>query len=169
MEQLQLIEELPDLKIGWCESYKCLDEPLLEYVWEIANHFVSYEGDISIAPAKFVNRYITSKLTPEENVLRLKEMGVDKSLEDFMAPNFKKMDMSFKDKFLENKDLQNTIKAFGLDVSKLWYLLLFVHDYIEDFSTSLKKSEVQDIGDFVDSLSNCSGITLTLTNEIPMR
>lgn len=164
MEQLQLIEELPDLKIGWCESYKCLDEPLLEYVWEVANHFVSYEGDISIAPAKFVNRYITSKLTPEENVLRLKEMGVDKSLEDFIAPNFKKMDMSFKDRFLENEDLQNTIKAFGLDVSKLWYLLLFVYDYIEDFNTSLKKSEVQDIGDFVDSLSNCSGITLTLTN-----
>lgn len=167
MEQLQLIEELPDLKIGWCESYKCLDEPLLEYVWEVANHFVSYEGDISIAPAKFVNRYITSKLTPEENVLRLKEMGVDKSLEDFIAPNFKKMKMSFKDRFLENEDLQNTIKAFGLDVSKLWYLLLFVYDYIEDFGTnapSLKKSEVQDIGDFVDSLSNCSGITLTLTN-----
>lgn len=164
MEQLQLIEELPDLKIGWCESYKCLDEPLLEYVWEVANHFLSYEGDISIAPAKFVNRYITSKLTPEENVLRLKEMGVDKSLEDFIAPNFKKMDMSFKDRFLENEDLQNTIKAFGLDVSKLWYLLLFVYDYIEDFNTSLKKSEVQDIGDFVDSLSNCSGITLTLTN-----
>ena len=164
MEQLQLIEELPDLKIGWCESYKCLDEPLLEYVWEVANHFVSYEGDISIAPAKFVNRYITSKLTPEENVLRLKEMGVDKSLEDFIAPNFKKMKMSFKDRFLENEDLQNTIKAFGLDVSKLWYLLLFVYDYIEDFGTnapSLKKSEVQDIGDFVDSLSNSSGITLT--------
>ena len=163
MEQLQLIEELPDLKIGWCESYKCLDEPLLEYVWEVANHFVSYEGDISIAPAKFVNRYITSKLTPEENVLRLKEMGIDKSLDDFIAPNFKKMDISFKDRFLENEDLQNTIKAFGLDVSKLWYLLLFVYDYIEDFGTnapSLKKSEVQDIGDFVDSLSNSSGITL---------
>lgn len=166
MEELQLIEELPDLRIGWCESYKCLDEPLLEYVWEVANHFVSYEGDISIAPAKFVNRYITSKLTPEENILRLKEMGVDKSLDDFISPKFKKMNMSFKDKFLENEDLQNTIKAFGLDVSKLWYLLLFVHDYIEDISTSLKKSEVQDIGDFVDSLSNCSGITLTLTNEI---
>ena len=164
MEQSQLIKELPDLKIGWWESYKCLDEPLLEYVWEVANHFVSYEGDISIAPAKFVNRYITSKLTPEENVLRLKEMGVDKSLEDFIAPNFKKMKMSFKDRFLENEDLQNTIKAFGLDVSKLWYLLLFVHDYIEDFGTnapSLKKSEVQDIGDFVDNLSDSTGIILT--------
>lgn len=163
MEQSQLIKELPDLKIGWWESYKCLDEPLLEYVWEVANHFVSYEGDISIAPAKFVNRYITSKLTPEENVLRLKEMGIDKSLDDFIAPNFKKMDMSFKDRFLENEDLQNTIKAFGLDVSKLWYLLLFVHDYIEDFGTnapSLKKSEVQDIGDFVDNLSDSTSIIL---------
>lgn len=163
MEQSQLIKELPDLKIGWWESYKCLDEPLLEYVWEVANHFVSYEGDISIAPAKFVNRYITSKLTPEENVLRLKEMGIDKSLDDFIAPNFKKMDMSFKDRFLENEDLQNTIKAFGLDVSKLWYLLLFVHDYIEDFGTnapSLKKSEVQDIDDFVDNLSDSTGIIL---------
>ena len=158
MEQSQLIKELPDLKIGWWESYKCLDEPLLEYVWEVAN-----EGDISIAPAKFVNRYITSKLTPEENVLRLKEMGIDKSLDDFIAPNFKKMDMSFKDRFLENEDLQNTIKAFGLDVSKLWYLLLFVHDYIEDFGTnapSLKKSEVQDIDDFVDNLSDSTGIIL---------
>ena len=27
------IEELPDLKASWHESYKCLNEPLLEYVW----------------------------------------------------------------------------------------------------------------------------------------
>ena len=26
------IEELPDLKVAWHESYKCLAEPLLEYV-----------------------------------------------------------------------------------------------------------------------------------------
>lgn len=110
MEQLQLIEELPDLKIGWCESYKCLDEPLLEYVWEVANHFVSYEGDISIAPAKFVNRYITSKLTPEENVLRLKEMGVDKSLEDFMAPNFKRWICLSKINFLKMRTCRTQLK-----------------------------------------------------------
>ena len=32
------IEELPDLKVAWHESYKCLNEPLLEYVWEVANN-----------------------------------------------------------------------------------------------------------------------------------
>ena len=31
-EKLHRIEELPDLKANWTESYKCLNEPLLEYV-----------------------------------------------------------------------------------------------------------------------------------------
>ena len=40
-EKIYQIEELPDLKVNWTESYKCLDEPLLEYVWEVANHFLT--------------------------------------------------------------------------------------------------------------------------------
>ena len=35
-EELHQIEELPDLKVTWHESYKCLNEQLLEYVWEVA-------------------------------------------------------------------------------------------------------------------------------------
>ena len=31
------IEELPDLKVAWHESYKCLNEPLLEYVGKVTN------------------------------------------------------------------------------------------------------------------------------------
>ena len=42
------IEELPDLKVAWHESHKCLNEPLLEYVWEVANHFLpDYEDAVS--------------------------------------------------------------------------------------------------------------------------
>ena len=52
------IEELPDLKIAWHESYKCLDVPLLEYVWIIANKFMPAYEDVSAAPAIFANRYI---------------------------------------------------------------------------------------------------------------
>ena len=33
------IEELPDLKVNWIESYKYLAEPLLEYVWEVASDY----------------------------------------------------------------------------------------------------------------------------------
>ena len=40
------IEELPDLKAAWYESYKYLDEPLLEYVWQMANKFLpSFDGE----------------------------------------------------------------------------------------------------------------------------
>ena len=52
-EELHQIKELPDLKVAWHESYKCLNEPLLEYVWEVANHFLPDYEDMSAAPAIF--------------------------------------------------------------------------------------------------------------------
>ena len=51
IEELHQIKELPDLKVAWYESHKYLDEPLLEYVWEVANHFLPDYEDISSAPA----------------------------------------------------------------------------------------------------------------------
>ena len=83
-EKLHRIEELPDLKANWTESYKCLNEPLLEYVWEVANHFLpGYEetdkGMIpteSIAPIIFCNRYFERNLTIEERYERAKEIGM---------------------------------------------------------------------------------------------
>ncbi len=77
-EKLYQIEELSDLKVNWTESYKCLDEPLLEYVWEVANHFLpDYEetdkGMIPIestAPAIFANRYAERNLSVEERYER---------------------------------------------------------------------------------------------------
>lgn len=35
----------------------------------------------------------------------------------------------FEQRFIENKEVQETIKGFGLDVDKFWYLLLFIYDY----------------------------------------
>ena len=83
-EKLYQIEELPDLKVNWTESYKCLDEPLLEYVWEVANHFLPSCEDTdkgmilieSTAPAIFANRYFERNLTIEERYKRAKEMGM---------------------------------------------------------------------------------------------
>ena len=51
-EELYQIEELPDFKVAWHESYKCLNEPLLEYVWEVANHFLPdyEEADTGMIP-----------------------------------------------------------------------------------------------------------------------
>ena len=138
-----IIEELQDRKTRWHELDLLRDEPLLEYVWEVALEFDEAPSTLvghaktSFAPAIFANRYAESKLTDEERYARQMEMyPKEESFEEFMEDEYKKLDTSFKDKFLSNQDLQYTIEAFGLDVSKLWYLLLFVHDYIEDFGSN---------------------------------
>lgn len=73
-EELHQIEELPDLKVSWHESYKYLAEPLLEYVWEVANHFLPDYEDVSAAPAIFANRYAERNLSVEERYERTQEM-----------------------------------------------------------------------------------------------
>ena len=135
-----IIEELQDRKALLHEFDLLRDEPLLEYVWEVALEFneapSTLVGDAktSFAPTIFANRYAESKLTDEERYARHMEMyPKEESFEEYMEDKYKKLDTSFKDKFLSNQALQYTIEAFGLDVNKLWYLLLFVHDYIEDF------------------------------------
>ena len=144
-EKLYQIKELPDLKVNWTESCKCLNEPLLEYVWEVANQFLpDYEetdtGIIpveSFAPAIFANRYAERNLSVEERYGRSKEMKTFKGiLEEYKKLEYRKLDDSFKEKFLTNEDLQNTIEAYKLDVSKFWYLLLFIYDFIEDIGTN---------------------------------
>ena len=52
--ELHQIEELPDLKVAWHESCKCLNEPLLEYVREVANHFLPdyEEADTGMIPVE---------------------------------------------------------------------------------------------------------------------
>ena len=103
------IEELPDLKVAWHESYKCLAEPLLEYVWEVANHFLPdyAETDMgmipveSSAPAIFANRYAERNLSVEERYERSKKMKTFKgSLEEYKKREYRKLDDSFKEKFL---------------------------------------------------------------------
>ena len=169
MKQLQLIEELPDLKIGWYESYKCLDEPLLEYVWEVANHFLPDYEDVSSAPAIFANRYAERNLSVEERYERSKEMKTFKgTLEEYKKREYRKLDDSFKEKFLSNEDLQNTIEAYKLDVSKFWYLLLFVYDFIEDIGTNapiMGKSILEDFATFLTKLCDASSITLKQGNK----
>lgn len=89
-------------------------------------------------------------------------------MEDYLKRDYRELDDSFKEKFLTNEDLQNTIEAFGLDVSKFWYLLLFVYDYIEDIGTNaptLGKTVLEDINDFNRKLSEATEIILKKDNR----
>ena len=165
-----MIEELPDKKPKWHKLNLLRDEPLFEYVWEVALKFEPAastfldETPESFAPNIFANRYAESKLTDEERFARHKEMYNSKeSFEEFIKSKYYQLDTSFKDKFLNNKDLQNSIEAFGLDVSKFWYLLLFVYDYIEDFSTNAptpKETTLEEFNKFNLQLEEATQIVL---------
>lgn len=176
-EELHQIKELPDLKVAWHESYKCLNEPLLEYVWEVANHFLPDYAETdtgmipveSSAPAIFANRYAERNLSVEERYERNKEMNTFKgTLEEYKKREYRKLDDSYKEKFLTNEDLQNTIEAYKLDVSKFWYLLLFVYDFIEDIGTDspiVEKPLLEDFTFFLTNLCEASSITLKQGNK----
>ena len=63
-------QELPDRKARWHEYNLVRNEPLLEYVWEVALEFNEAPTTLvghtktSFAPTIFANRYAESKLSP---------------------------------------------------------------------------------------------------------
>ena len=93
-------------------------EPLLEYAEEVANHFW---GDYD--PARYVledgteveGQYLPS-IVPHDFACRYLDGEIDKRKENV---------------YLESKEVQETIKAFGLDSTKFWYLCLMVKDYVD--------------------------------------
>lgn len=178
-KQQYQIEELPDLMIGLTKAYKYQNVPLLDYVWEVANHFLpdyveTDQGMMSaesIAPALFVNRYFERNLSIRERYERAKKIGIcNTSFEDYSNDHkkYRRLDDSFKEKFLTNEDLQNTINAFHLDISKFWYLLLFIYDFIEDLginTPNFKKTTLEDFSCFYANLLSCTSITLRENNK----
>lgn len=165
-----MIEELPDIKqtIEDYDNYQ--DIELLDYVWEVADHFLpNIDGVMSKAPAIFCERYHQRYLPIEERYERHKNFYLSNiSFDDYLKTDNKPLKSNFKERYLNNECLQNTISAFGLDVSKLWYLLLFVHDYIEDLgnnSPAIGKSTLQDFNDFAEKLSEATSIILKKSNR----
>lgn len=169
-----MIEELPDIKLTIEDYYEYQDIEILDYVCEVANHFLPNIGGTMIeskAPAIFCERYHERNLTIEERYERHKMFYFSNlSFDEYskLHSDEKPLKANFMERYLNNRELQDTIEAFGLDVSKFWYLLLFVHDYIEDIgnnSPAIGKSTLQDFNDFADKLSEATSITLKKDNR----
>jgi len=82
-------------------------EPLLEYVGILGDEYNP------VTPMDYEDGYY-----------------VTKAIGTFSEKYFEnEIDKSFEKRFIESKDVQDTITALGYDVEKFWYLLLFVNDY----------------------------------------
>ena len=110
-----MIKELPYYET----ELACRNEPLLEYLIKVANHFwPSYDPDVII-------KY-------DDGTIRQGE--VDDSLVPFQfVQRYKKgsIDISRINKYEDSVEVQETIKAFHLDPSKFWYLCLYIKDYVD--------------------------------------
>ena len=164
------IQELPDHKAHYSEIDKYLDEPLLEYVWEVANYFcpfVDYDGVPSESqyPVIFANRYIESKLTDEEKYARYIEFRPNETLgsaKEYYATR-EGLDTSFIEDFFNRKEVINTLNAFHLDLDKFLYLLLFINDVVKDVCTnapSCAPTQVDKVNEMVKELSKATEIIM---------
>ncbi len=150
------IKELPDFKDDWNVAYQDNNLDLLEYVVEVANKFHpsvnGYGFSQSEDPVVFNNRYIESTLGLHERYDRIRSMGYlkDTSWEEYEKnnSNTKILDTSFRDKFID-RQLQNTIAAYNLDVSKFWYLILYINDFVKDRCVNAYK-----VGDSLIDIAN---------------
>jgi len=168
------IQELPDYKARFYEVRKYIDEPLLKYVWKVANAYKpNYDGvdySDSIAPVIFANRYIESKLTDDEKYARFQEIYPNKNL-DSAKQHYEgdsELDTSFKEKFFSSKEVLRTIKAFNLDINKFWYLLLFINDFVEDAYTNAPGHEISDldkVNELSEKISKATEVAMTINGR----
>ena len=101
----------------------------------------------SQAPVIFANRCIESTMTDDEKYARFIEFFPNETRES-AEQYYKKrppLDTSFKDLFFSKTEVQNTLKAYNLDVTKFWYLLLFIYDVVKDVCSRAPKHERSQI------------------------
>lgn len=94
------------------------NEPLLEYAIKVANQFWQvYDPTIYILDdgTKVEGQFLPSTI-PYDFACRYSN---------------KEIDDSKKQKYVESEEVQDTLRAFGLDSSKFWYLSLMIKDYVE--------------------------------------
>ena len=164
------IQELPDYKAYRSEIEKYLDEPLLEYVWLVANKFLPIVDEDcfneSQAPIIFANRCIESNLTTEEKYTRFLEIFPNNSRESAAQyySKYPALDTTFKEIFFGKEEVLQTLKAFNIDLTKFWYLLLFIHDVVEDMCTNAPVHEPSQI-DLINELSEKISVATKITLE----
>lgn len=111
------------------------DEPLLEYVGKVANEFwPSFDPEIGVVlppriPSDFANRYV--------RIIK------DKLGEEVMQ------------RYEDSVEIQNTLKAFGIDKDKFWYLCVCCKDYVEGMAYGAKRKPThrEELKSLVDKLS----------------
>lgn len=139
-----MIQELPIHEDSL--AYK-LDEPLLDYVRKVANWFwMDYDPEIqeylgySSYPYIFASRYLDGKVDIASKELFCKaatlKTVIKKHIKYSEAIYYGQKEQTEQkgndsEDVEENiPDISTTLRAYGIDISKFWYLCVFLKDYV---------------------------------------
>lgn len=94
-------------------------EPYLEYALDFAEPLLDYVEDF------------IEKLFPHNQNDWERGFYANSRMYTYFARRYfnNEINKKFEKRFIENKEVQETIIGLGLDVEKFWYLLLFIYDY----------------------------------------
>lgn len=100
----------------------------------LINEISSKMSEISSKLSKFGNQVQDIANSPELEYA----VEVANTFEGHVAKMFAfrltMIDQSRKQKYLDSKEVQDTLKAFHLDAEKFWYLCLFIKDIVEGYA-----------------------------------
>jgi hypothetical protein len=134
-----MIQELPIHEDSW--EYT-LYEPLLDYVRKVANNYwMEYDAEIgepvgySNVPRRFASRYLNGEVDVSHKDLyckcvtpRTTHAKHIKYMENIYYGKNEHMESNEEDESIP--DISMTLKAYDIDISKFWYLCVFLKDYV---------------------------------------
>lgn len=135
-----MIQELPIHEDRWAYIF---DEPLVDYICKVANNYwMDYDPEIkeplgySSIPKTFASRYIDGKVdisgkdlfckaaTPK--AVRTKHIKFSEVI--YYGQKEQKENGSEEEESIP--DISTTLRAYNIDISKFWYLCIFIKDYV---------------------------------------
>jgi len=134
-----MIQELPIHEDSWTYTF---DEPLLDYVCKVANfYWMEYDAEIgepmgySNVPRRFASRYLNGEIDVSHKELyckcvtpRITHAKHIKYMENIYYGQEEHVGSNSEDESFP--DISMTLKAYNLDISKFWYLCVFLKDYV---------------------------------------
>lgn len=135
-----MIQELPIHEDRWAYIF---DEPIVDYICQVANYYwMDYDPEIqeplgySSIPITFASRYIDGKVDITGKDLFCKA-ATPKSTR---TKHTKYLEVIYNGQKEQNNngseeeesipDISTTLRAYGIDISKFWYLCIFIKDYV---------------------------------------
>ncbi len=166
-----MIQPLP-LHYNVEEYYE--SEPLLDYVREVTTNFW---------PKEYLIRFVTRLFDKEIANYKLAEYEDATTEKHFKHSSYLKLKANkFEGTYTPNEqksysgEIAGTLKAYGLDMSRFWYLCLIIKDYVEGATkegcpilTATYRSEISDLITQLDLLKADSFPSITIEpNDVEM-